>query len=63
MATKKNRGKAPSISPKKEKRHVHFGPLSADELKRASDEGALMVIPQSCACVVKNDVYGKLIVL
>jgi hypothetical protein len=44
------------------KRHVELRPLSTEELKRAKDENAFVVIPADCACVVTGEVFGKLIV-
>ena len=45
------------------RRHVYFRTFSTEEIARAGIEGDLVIIPHSCCCVVKNGVYGKLIIV
>jgi hypothetical protein len=60
---KANARKKPGKRAGKPTRHVELRQLSTDEITRASEQGAHVIIPASCACVVKRSVYGKLIIV
>jgi hypothetical protein len=43
--------------------HIEVRQFSTDEIARASAENAITIILPACACGVKAEVFGKLLIL
>jgi hypothetical protein len=61
MDTKKDVGVTQGAKPTQ--RHIEIRPSTAEEIQKATAEGAVVLVLPPCACEVKSEVFGHLIIV